>query len=978
MPTNQELRQASFRAVSGTTGTYNEDLYAMCLETVSDQGTLNGTLIAFLQDNLGSSSSNLNDLKEEFAISQGFLSWNEMGTFTPGFSPDSVGGLTQFLLSSTSMSGSTIFDERRGLGTTRAMQPGRAYDFDGVDDYVAGPTVSVDSSTGFSVTFWLQVPSGITDTVINIAGLKPRISAKNGPKITLFDATNGDVNGGSLSADTWHFIAVIYDDGVRKVYQDGTEVINDSITNIFGSGAFSVGEQAGVDGYLDGKLFDVRFYESKALTASNAEWIETWGASGTDPGLPDIWYKCDDTHPTIAFDSSGNGNHGTKTNITAGTFHSESDTVPFSWQNEVGYSAGGQSTTELLTNGTFTSDTSGWTAYVAGTLSWDTGTAKVTKSGGGASNTGIQQNITKPVSSSVRVTGDISVVSGSLTSGTFTVRNLHGTAVSTGLSTSGSFDVILPLDGASATFVVYGYADTITFTLDNLTMKEYYDNSVLLPRDESAPTLDVLGNPLQYSGKAPANASLINSSCGTFDGVNDYVDIGDIGDVDEFEAYVYPTTTAGTTQVLARFTGSTYIRINAGTVQAVNITGATIYVDGVETTAIVANQWQKVRVTFNTIDATDARLGNVTSSYYSGRMCDAHYKNNDANVCHLPFSERSGAIVHDVSGNGNHGTINGATTTPGAGFWANTQDEYHYNILNGFDMVGNFDGTDHIRRFSSTNIKGAAAWIRPDNQASTRYIASFGTSFEMSTNSSGTLQAFDGSFSIILSGGNVPLNVWTHVAIASDTDGTRIYINGVQVDYDSNSIADLSATTFYVGADRAGSNSTEFYGQMKDVYAFDGNVTSAEISALYSNGTAPSNVYLYWPLSDIDTACNDASGNDRNGTLSGTFSIFKGLRIPAVDGGASQVHGREAANSAGKWHNGAETQIDFTGGVAWPGSSGLETAWSFHATRTNPNFNRELTDGGIIARADRFLTYESTLSGSDLTSVQTYTQTKEI
>lgn len=70
MATNQELRHASFRAISGTTGSYNEDMYAMCLTTVSDQGGLNGTLIAFLQGQLLSSATNINDLMNEFAIAK--------------------------------------------------------------------------------------------------------------------------------------------------------------------------------------------------------------------------------------------------------------------------------------------------------------------------------------------------------------------------------------------------------------------------------------------------------------------------------------------------------------------------------------------------------------------------------------------------------------------------------------------------------------------------------------------------------------------------------------------------------------------------------------------------------------------------------------------------------------------------------------------------------------------------------------------
>lgn len=50
--------------------------------------------------------------------------------------------------------------------------------------------------------------------------------------------------------------------------------------------------------------------------------------------------KCDEAAGATAFDSSGNGNHGTITNATLSTFHATDIDVPYSWQNEAGYSDG--------------------------------------------------------------------------------------------------------------------------------------------------------------------------------------------------------------------------------------------------------------------------------------------------------------------------------------------------------------------------------------------------------------------------------------------------------------------------------------------------------------------------------------------------------------------------------------------------------------------------------------------------------------
>ncbi|PJF33445.1 MAG: hypothetical protein CUN57_02160, partial [Phototrophicales bacterium] len=77
------------------------------------------------------------------------------------------------------------------------------------------------------------------------------------------------------------------------------------------------------------------FY-NKALTSQDIQFLYSYGAQGTDPGMGLAHYKCDEGAGNTAFDSSGNGNHGTMYNITESTFHATDNTIG-SWQNEVGY-----------------------------------------------------------------------------------------------------------------------------------------------------------------------------------------------------------------------------------------------------------------------------------------------------------------------------------------------------------------------------------------------------------------------------------------------------------------------------------------------------------------------------------------------------------------------------------------------------------------------------------------------------------------
>jgi hypothetical protein len=85
-------------------------------------------------------------------------------------------------------------------------------------------------------------------------------------------------------------------------------------------------------------------------------------------------------------------------------------------------------------------------------------------------------------------------------------------------------------------------------------------------------------------------------------------------------------------------------------------------------------------------------------------------------------------------------------------------------------------------------------------------------------------------------------------------------------------------------------------------------------------------------------------------------------------------------NPAGKFHNGCETLIDFTGGVASPQAviNSWETAWAFNTARVNPEFDRTRTSGVTEVAMDRALAYSTALSGNDLTKVQNFTATRAL
>lgn len=87
---NQSARQASVRAVTGTTYPYEGDWHALFDMAGIPVGTYNERLLAWINDYMGESFTELNGAMAAFAIDQGADSWNGMGTFVPAVLPDTV------------------------------------------------------------------------------------------------------------------------------------------------------------------------------------------------------------------------------------------------------------------------------------------------------------------------------------------------------------------------------------------------------------------------------------------------------------------------------------------------------------------------------------------------------------------------------------------------------------------------------------------------------------------------------------------------------------------------------------------------------------------------------------------------------------------------------------------------------------------------------------------------------------------------
>lgn len=774
-----------------------------------------------------------------------------------GFNPSSIAGLRQQLLVSTSMSGSTIFDDRAGLGTTRAAQPGRAYDFDGTDDKVVhSSTISLTGA--FSFSCWLYMD--------DLSTLQTLFASSGSDYLAHVSATQFRVRIGGVAANithghtfttgAWQHLVVTRDaSNVCRVYRNA--VAPTTTDTQVGTLDF---EQIGAFGAssfpYNGKMFDVRVYDDQ-LTEAEITHLYNFGLSGTDPGLANIelWYKCDDTNSTAAYDSSGNANHGTKTNITVATFHYSGADVPYSFQNEVGF-------TDDVTNG-------------------------------------------------------------------------------------------------------------------------------LVPRNEASTANDVLGATLEYSGKAPINAALVGSACADFDGTNDAVLLPTAGiDLTDFtvSAWINPDDLTSTVLFGSSVAGSDYIRIT--TTSVVFRAGGSNYTITTDPD-FVTGSWQHFMLTRSGSTITAYRNGvsigsttAVTTSYninrigvfgtssfpWNGKVADVRvfsdvltsdertwvYTNGASGTdptaanleLHLPLAEGAGITTYDISGNSNHGT---ATNITPASFWGTTQDVYHYNILSGYNQSYKFDGVDD---YFNTGFQAFPSAGRVDCWF-TYSVAGSDFDFLFATQDA------------------TPNRVGIHIP---STGNTLIYLGALA--------GASKATGFELGDTVKLSlvwDGAEAWVEVDDVQvdtksAYTATVTTT-LDMLIGARNRTSIIEHHSPQTIHRLRVLDASDATLYDTLTDGWgtpnSAPEAVRLPV--GVLTGINDRPA----GVWHNGAETKIDFTGGVAIPGTSGWETAWAFHDTRTNPLFNRERTTNSIITKADRFLAYSTALSGADLTAVQAYTATIE-
>lgn len=82
MATNQEDRQASVRASTGTAYFHNDDWLALFAASSITTGGFNDRMLAWLNATMGTAYQFLGDAQRAFAVSLGVSRWDEIGAFS--------------------------------------------------------------------------------------------------------------------------------------------------------------------------------------------------------------------------------------------------------------------------------------------------------------------------------------------------------------------------------------------------------------------------------------------------------------------------------------------------------------------------------------------------------------------------------------------------------------------------------------------------------------------------------------------------------------------------------------------------------------------------------------------------------------------------------------------------------------------------------------------------------------------------------
>jgi hypothetical protein len=252
-----------------------------------------------------------------------------------------------------------------------------------------------------------------------------------------------------------------------------------------------------------------------------------------------------------------------------------------------------------------------------------------------------------------------------------------------------------------------------------------------------------------------------------------------------------------------------------------------------------------------------------------------------------PLHENSGDAARDLSGNGNHGSLNGGVTQGVAG--------------KGGLTAYSFDGSDGYVSLPSSVADGSefsvSVWIRPTAQTSNGVIVGLQDGRAVRTyltDNSTTVETLfydsNGSNYYATASDSVSLYEWYHVMFSWNGSKLRIYVDGTLKDSVSISSQDSFNEGNSIGRNDFGGGKHYIPANISGVRVYDRALLPQEIQTLYEWGGgdytdrsyhdgSDSGAVSRWELnnsSDNSTATDSWDSND--GTIDGASYVSDGVR----------------------------------------------------------------------------------------------------
>lgn len=906
--------------------------------------------------------------------------------------------------------GLRLVDDIATRGTVRPPQPGLCLDFNGTSQYVRSPTAFADPAT-WSAAAWIYPTAVNVQRAIfsNRTGGTWFIGVDNAHLFIW--SGSASATGNVLTAATWQHVGYSYDGTNVRFYVNGvlSTTVPLSPPTLGTPAKIDIAYDNNVVSYYNARISEAYFAPGQVLTGANFaslyahEFVTINSANG-------FFYKLDSPSSALMMDSSGNGNHGTITNWAAG-MHYEGTDVPYSWQNEVGWSRNNGTNVATfgddLSNAIWTKTqytvsanasyspstntliadhllevaaTAAHLSYNAVAVSSTSGTAPylavIDLRGISRSYAYLSIEDTtaaKYVKARVTLTGTGTI--DTPTSATFKLAGMHIESLGAGwyrcylacLPDSGHTTLRVRLDGLADDGTTASYLGVVTKGLA-VSNAKLMIGAVYTPRKESAPTLDVLGNALQYTGQCPLQPVLGQANCATFNGSNQYANCGTgtwdtdgtqamdvsfwvktadtdgvmVGNVAGATAYtgwsiglassslaIDWCSNAATSNRMLLFSAAGLV--NDNTWHLVRVTydgtklaaGTVVYVDGIRQvmTTIVNG------LTGSTTSAAPSLIGarGDIANYLFGSLCNINITIGST-TWHYPCSEGPGATqIHNTRADSGHGTLVNAS----AANWTTLQNVYHANQVlghrTGVNLLKYSEQFDNaIWTNQGTPIVTANTYTAPDGTLTADTIEDSDAAGYEAKIQTVTCTNVDHTFSIYIRKTVGALTSYPGIEI--NASGNYVLINTTAGTYAVTSSA-ITASITSVDAN-----------WWRFVYTLTMTAGARTIQiwpALSSNGTSISSatvgtVVVWGAQLEVGSSAT---------TYQRTIANPGTTRTPARYGSTLlSADGLTLTNPPGIYNDAAESTIDFTCGQP------LATAWNGKTVPTAHLFGAATTD----------------------------------